>query len=835
MILSAASKPSKRSLFLFIMLPVLLVGFWLRIHQLGSYPPGVSNDEGVDVIDILHVIQTGNFPLYEDLGRPEPLYRILQAVVNLFYGVSVWSTRLTTSFIGLLTLAACYWAVTECLHDIPRDYRRIAALTAVIALTIAIGHITLSRSLYRAMLQPLFMLLTTGFLMRGLRKNRWSDFVLGGVFLSLGLYSYTAAYFVPLALGAVFVSLAVFRRKLWRVWLPRLVVMGLVTGLIMLPVILRLLNTPSAVLGRASEVSRQEMNPQRLISTWGNLFVADGDINPQYNAAHAPLVPTLFTWIFAVGLLALLLRIRQPSSAYIASLLILCSLPVLLSNEVPHGLRIIGEYALFPLVIAAAVGSMLVILSRLFPRGILVPAGVLILTAVLGTQSVVAWNVYSGYWDHADDFYRWRIFGYSLNHSEWFFRTDRRAFTDWIKVQNHPLLIPLQELAQVTTRTWLTDKFPKVKASEAIPSLPADTTLVVPWSMETDSLMLETRNYVLLQGDTIRLLPAFSQATQSNLTAMVESGERLSFEDGELSFIGYAKPVPQGMVLIYEDTVSNSKINFGGELTVDNVQGPLQLGATGQTVTFTVNWSPLRQIGHDYWSYVQLLTQDYQVIAGGLDSQILRWLYPPTIWRTGDMVPDVHTFDVPALKPGAYRIIAGVYASFGNKLIPYDASGTALDPSIATLGWIKVPQPNQPTAGSKAVPINATFDSSFSLDAAEANRIDDKQIKVSLYWHSLVQRPTIDATVFVHLMDQNGQLIGQCDARPWDGQYPTFIWDKDETVRTDCVLQVEDVEGTTLQAGMYTFPGPQNLNATQDGQTINNGVIGLGSLESLLP
>ncbi|MEP6987914.1 MAG: glycosyltransferase family 39 protein, partial [Chloroflexota bacterium] len=554
------------------MLPILLIGFWLRIHQLSSYPTGVSNDEGINVIDILHVMRSGNFPLYEDLGRPEPLYRILQAVSNKFYGLSVWSARLTTSFFGLLTLAAAYWATTECLRDVPRDYRRVAALAAVIALTIAIGHITLSRSLYRAMLQPLFMLLTTGFLMRGLHKYRWRDFLCAGVFMALALYSYTAAYFVPLALVPVFISLAIFRRNTWRFWLPRLFVMGVVVGVLMLPVALRFLNTPSAVLGRASEVSKPNLQPLYLIGKFGGLFLADGDINPQYNAAHAPLVPTFFTWIFVAGLFAVLLRIRQTSSAYLAALLVLCAMPVLLSNEIPHGLRIMGEYAVFPLIIGLAVSSILVLLARITSKRVLITASILILTGILGTQSVLAWGIYTNYWDHADNFYIWRIFGYALNHNEWFFRTDRRAFANWIKAQNHPLLIPLDELTRITTRTWLVDKYPNVKPIQAITSLPADTTIVVPWSLESSSLMLETHDYVLLQGDTINLLPSFSQATQNALTANIETGEHLSYEDQQLSFLGYAKPVPQGTVLTYEDTVSRPATTFSDQLQLASVQ-----------------------------------------------------------------------------------------------------------------------------------------------------------------------------------------------------------------------------------------------------------------------
>ncbi len=46
-----------------LLIGLLLVAFWLRLVDLDSQPPGVSNDEAVNVVDAFHISRTGNFPL----------------------------------------------------------------------------------------------------------------------------------------------------------------------------------------------------------------------------------------------------------------------------------------------------------------------------------------------------------------------------------------------------------------------------------------------------------------------------------------------------------------------------------------------------------------------------------------------------------------------------------------------------------------------------------------------------------------------------------------------------------------------------------------------------
>src|SRR5258708_2099167 len=203
------------NVFILITAGVLLLGFWLRVHRLADLPPGLSSDEAVHAVDGLQISQSGNFPIYEDFGRPEPLYNVFLAIGGLFFGPHLFTFRLVSAFIGLVTIAAACWTMRQCLYDLPPTLRWIAGLAAAAALAVCLSHVVLSRALYRAILQPLFMLTFLGFLLRGLRTGKRLDFALSGASLCVLLSTYRAALAVPFSLIALLVSLLIFRRKTW--------------------------------------------------------------------------------------------------------------------------------------------------------------------------------------------------------------------------------------------------------------------------------------------------------------------------------------------------------------------------------------------------------------------------------------------------------------------------------------------------------------------------------------------------------------------------------------------------------------------------------------------
>ena len=131
--------------------------------------------------------------------------------------------------------------------------------------------------------------------------------------------------------------------------------------------------------------------------------------------------------------------------------------------------------------------------------------------------------------------------------------------------------------------------------------------------------------------------------------------------------------------------------------------------------------------------------------------------------------------------------------------------------------------------------MNANITGAFALRHANLDPAPDGKMHLALYWQSLALRPNIDATIFVHVLDKSGKIIAQQDARPWNGQYPTFIWDQGETVKTDYTLDIGSAvkSDLTVEIGMYTFPDQKRLPVTQNGSATPDNVIRI-SLQSLL-
>lgn len=97
---------------------------------------------------------------------------------------------------------------------------------------------------------------------------------------------------------------------------------------------------------------------------------------------------------------------------------------------------------------------------------------------------------------------------------------------------------------------------------------------------------------------------------------------------------------------------------------------------------------------------------------------------------------------------------------------------------------------------------------------------------VTLVWRALAPPPE-PVKVFVHLLNEAGQLIAQNDAEPVQGFRPTTTWQVDETIvdRYGLALPPELPAGTyRLQVGLYRFSG-ERLPVAAGGDVIPLGVI----------
>ncbi|RMG84888.1 MAG: hypothetical protein D6712_10465, partial [Chloroflexi bacterium] len=443
---------------------IILIAFAMRTSQLNDYPPSTSTDEATNALDSFRFGLLWNLPLYEDIGRPEPLYRIILGVGSALFSPRVWSVRFTTALLGVLSIAAAFRAGVAITTGQRKVVRLGAGLVAAGILTVAMGHLTVSRSIYRAILQPLFTLLYISALFEGLEKQRKQYFIVAGILLAIATHTYTSALLLPLSLPIVGLNLFVFQRARWRQWLPNLLLTGIIAGILLLPVAILIVQQPDVMLGRVQDVTDTQTSFGRRIQLFLMQFYYMGDENPQYNVANAPMLPPIFNLIFTAGLLSIVWHFRKVASWLIGGLFILAAIPVLLSNEVTHGLRMFGEFV--PIALTAAIGYevLIVIGMRIWQqRRYLYKVGLVAIFGITVIFSGITWQQYRNYWEKPEE---WRLLtgygGVQLTHNEWFFRTFRRTFAEWVIAQDAPLLMPVASMERMTTRTWLFSAYPEV-------------------------------------------------------------------------------------------------------------------------------------------------------------------------------------------------------------------------------------------------------------------------------------------------------------------------------------------------------------------------------------
>ena len=815
---------------------VLLAGFWLRASSLEQYPPGVSNDEAKNLIDSVYISQTGRTPFYEDEGRPEPINRLISAMGAILYGNSIWAFRLTSAFWGLITLSTMYWTATQCFHDTSPQHRKLIGLFATIALAIALGHLTVTRSLYRAVPLPFFILMTIGFTVRGLRTYKWSDFFWVGVFVACGIYTYTSGFVVPIVFLLLGAFLLITRFKDIKQWLPRLMLTGIILAILTSPIIYLLLTQPSAVLARASDVSQAtDSSLTSKLEIMAGQFFTEGDENPQYNVANAPLIAQMLIPFFFIGIGALLLRFRRPSSLIIGGLLLLNIIPVILTDEITHGLRIYSEFAIIPLVIGASLAPIFWLTEKFAKPSVITYIGLIAILIIGLFQINLSHQTYTGFWNNADtEWRRWVVYDRELTHNEWFFRSDRKALTDWIKAQDTPLLLPVEELYRDAQRGMLMSHYPYVDSANDITSLPDNTQVVITWSLEKGDFLTETKHFALLQDETITLLPPLTEASHQQLLKDISSATDITYDSDNIPVVAKAYTPSNTSELSYDSPIETSSplAIFNDELEIISWYGEETITNGGETI-YTIDWSVNRPVSHEYGAFVQILTQDWERITGK-DKLITRWLYPTIAWHPNQVIPDTFKLDIlDDLAVGAYRLVAGAWYVNGGRMPAQSFFGDMTN-NTATIGWLKVPQDTTPTIPPEAFTVDVTLNNQFHLTHANVSATNDGKFRANLYWQSRVHRPDIDATVFVHALDMDNNIISQSDIRPMNGQYPTFIWDENEIVVTEHILELENIEGIRLVASMYTQPDFTRLTATQNNELLPDNLIELGQLSELI-
>lgn len=811
---------------------ILLLGFWLRVAQLDRFPVGVSYDEKINVLDSYWIAHTGVYPLYEEIDRPEPIDRIFLSIANLLWGGGVWSNRLLSAFIGTITLALAYWAF---LRLVPRRsslyVRYVSALCAVASLSLALGHITLSRAIYRGIFVPPVVFLFLGLLATALKTGKNIHWIQSGIALGTSVYTYTAAYVLPISVAFFALPFMLFKKIPHRTKFQRL---SLLVGFMLLTMSLFLavlVTTPRAVLSRTADVNASRQNDAiTLINGMIQQIFVAGDENPQYNVALAPIIPNAFAPFFVVGVIVLLLRPKDAASWLVLSCLVLFSLPAMLSEELTHGLRVVGWFGVFPLVVGIGIH----VLLRFIPLRPVLKFGFLaIIFSAFIPMTYQVHQAYLHFWQEPESYPVWRVHGTRLNHNDWFFRADRRELAQWMLAENTQLLIPLRELTTSETFAWFLPQLKSVSFADDLSMISSDARLLQPYDLAAGGFMEDEAQYALWDAPKLVILPPFDLDSRQRI-AQSNVLETLSRDPNASAYtVPYLARVLEAPKQLATEMLQNvNSFNFQGDIALKGVYSDLLLPSDGGTIHVGLSWQPLRRLGRDYWTFVQIQTQDYEKVVG-YDRNVLRWVYPSFAWQPFNNVSETYAMQLPPLEAGAYRLVTGFYVYARQPLDVYD--GESFVGKSATVAWFKVPLENTNPLPSSALRLDVNFADAIRLQGVEVRHNNEPNaLDVCLYWIGLVNRPSFDATIFVHAYDSSG-ILAQEDTRPLNGRYPTFIWDEQEEIMTchTLALPYPYDEDVFLRVGLYTF-GNNITRLRAVGDNIEDDTAVLGRVVELI-
>lgn len=363
-----------------VMVLVLLLAGFLRLHHLTQTPPGLYPDEAMNGNNALEALRTGVFKVYypENQGR-EGLMIALQALsLEAFGAREPWVLRFPSALIGVVTVCGMFFLGRELLSANVGWFASFLMATST-------WHIYFSRMGFRAILAPPLMVWALYLFLLSLRRagsgrGGLGAAVAGGIVFGLGFYSYIAFRVMPL----VFLALLPWRRRetaFWRVTAAFV----LTTFVVALPIGAYYIGNPGAFLGRSADVSvfAGERPITELVSNVGKtvgMLFSGGDENWRHNYAGEAELFWPVAVMLAIGIAVAVSAVaRRTADSRIYALLFtwlgLAILPAALSSEgIPHALRSI--LMLPPVLLLAAAGGVAAAgqLAQRFRRAWVAPA-----------------------------------------------------------------------------------------------------------------------------------------------------------------------------------------------------------------------------------------------------------------------------------------------------------------------------------------------------------------------------------------------------------------------------------------------------------------------------
>lgn len=851
---------------------ILLLAAGLRLIGLWGAPPGLHYDEAADLLLTRDIALYGAtpFPVVTAYSGREALFYYLAAPLVRIIGVDVVATRLTSAFLGILTVA-----VTLALgRRLFKDHPSVLWMAGIAGVALAINgaQVWLTRQGFRTSPQPLLIALSLWCIWIAIqrRKRTVLPALLGGFFGGLALYVYIAARIYPVWLVALLILSVGVGWVKWRTagW----IVIGLIVSA--LPLGYFYLSQPNILWERLSQVAPGESTLTLLQSLEAHLkmFFIAGDPLLRYNLYPGrpwfDLVTGLF---FVMGLLVGLRNFRRKAYTWVGlSLLMIAPSVIAVGGLPPSHMR---SVSIVPLIFfIPALG--LVAFRKIYGWRLLV-VGLGIAGALHTAYDYRAWST------RADLFYdsdgdlaiaaRWLertvpptdlVYIWSVYYEHPTVLASRLEYTQIRWQMREQLFIPPPNRSawvilprSVKPPPGLLTRLVQVASPVSVPNGPDGSSAFQAWRIDagrTPPPVPETRfaeligvtgvtvNSILRENNRDRLMTAYTewqivnQPADSDLTptfTLRDSCESLITAPRDLYFEQTSRWLPgETLYTATEWTLPPGITSDSATVTVALARrgSPTPLISVGKSDHPTIPRSaaterfPIR-LPIDSWRQFQLPTAPPLIP----DLYALAITPPPATLRTGDsfgigvtwlagktlpqtLPVTLHTpsgilpmracrdYPLERLEPGqqltvTYQARLPVDHPVGRgSLTLRVADQTVWSGEIETQGVTR-----SFTVPALNVPLTIEFEDQISLRGAQIEERTE-MVEVSLAWQ-VTGALRSEYTVFIHLVDQAGQIIGQVD-QPLD--QAGVGWGVGE-VRLETYRIARPREGYTVRVGLY--------------------------------
>lgn len=248
----------------------------------------------------------------------------------------------------------------------------------------------------------------------------------------------------------------------------------------------------------------------------------------------------------------------------------------------------------------------------------------------------------------------------------------------------------------------------------------------------------------------------------------------------------------------------------------------------GDEIGVNLYWQCLRAMKESYLVYLKLV--DVYHIWGQVDGIPLGGQLPTNWWQEGLVVRDPWEIAIlPGTPPGVYHIEVILYDAESQQSLAPTGGGPLL------LGPLEIPRRGPPLVSSLDIehPVEVSLGDNvrFLGYNVESGFRPGDNIHLTLFWQCL-EKMQQDYTVFIHLLDERGNIVAQKDNPPVDGFYSTTKWESREIVRDqyNLVISPEASPGQyQLAIGMYLAETGERLrvwdgNSEADKVLLNNEV-----------